>query len=434
MKDLIITFVFFFSLSGNAFAQGISPAPPQSQPIVVTGGTAHLGNGTVIENALIIFENGKFTSVGSADKIAAPKGSQYQYIDASGKQIYPGFIALNSQIGLIEIGAVRATRDQREVGQMNPSIRAAIAYNTDSEVTPTIRSNGILYAEAVPGGGRISGQSSLMQLDAWNWEDAIVGGDVAIYTNWPSINSWDRSARKLKKNEKYAQQVMELESFLKEAQSYSTIKNPQTTNLKFEAMRGIFRKEKRLMIKANNAQSIMEAVLFAKRFEITPVIVGGREAWKMADFLSEQKVPVVLRRAQNLPGKEDFDIDQPFKSAKMLMDKGVLVALTDDGFWEQRNLPFQAGQSVAFGLEKEKAIQAITLNPAQILGLADKIGSIEKGKNASFFISEGDALDMRSNLINKAFIDGRAINLTNKQKKLSEKFRAKYQAEKSKKE
>lgn len=434
MKNLISLFTLFFSLSGNVFSQGITPAPPQSQPIVITGGTAHLGNGKVIENAIIIFENGKFTSVKSATEIAAPKGNQYKYIDAKGKQIYPGFIALNTQIGLIEIGAVRATRDQREVGQMNPSIRSAIAYNTDSEVTPTIRSNGVLMAEAVPGGGRISGQSSLMQLDAWNWEDAIVSADMAIYTNWPALNSWDWNTRKLKKNDKYDQQLLELESFFKEAKSYSSIKNPQPTNLKFEAMRGIFRKEKRLMISANDAKAIMEAVLFAKRFDITPAIVGGREAWKMADFLSQHKVPVVLKRAQSLPSKEDYDIDQPFKSAKMLTDKGVLVALTDDGFWEQRNLPFQAGQSVAFGLEKEMAIQAITLNPAKILGVDKIVGSIEEGKNATFFISEGDALDMRGNLINQAFIDGRSINLTNKQKKLSEKFRAKYQSEKSKKE
>lgn len=418
----------FYLFAITVFAQP-TPAAPQSKPIVIMGATAHLGNGQVVENSVVAFENGKFTLINT---VAVGQGFDgYQIIEANGKHLYPGFIAANTQIGLQEIGAVRATRDGQELGRINPSIRSIIAYNTDSQVTPTVRTNGVLMAQIVPAGGRISGQSSIVELDAWNWEDAAYKMDEGIRLNWPPFfrrsGSWFTGFGPMEKNKKYDQSVREIEDFFTQAAAYAKKAKPEVTNLKFEAMRGLFDKTKQLYIYTNDAKNIQIAVLFAKRFDLRPIIVGGQESWMITDFLKEHKVAILLKQTQDLPRREDSAIDQTFKTAKALQDAGVLYAFTIDGVWQQRNLCFQAGQSVAFGLDYENAISALTLNPAKILNIDQSVGSIETGKDATFFISEGDVLDMRTCKVTHAFIRGKEIDLDNKQKALYRKFTKKYQ-------
>ena len=411
--------------AASLWAQHVpAPAGPQFQPVLISGATAHLGNGQVIEHSLVAFEEGKITFVG---QVTVGRGFPgHRVIEATGLHLYPGLIATNTSLGLTEIGAVRATRDQAETGSLNPNVRALIAYNTDSEILPTVRSMGVLLAQITPAGGTISGKSSVLQLDAWNWEDAAYRPDEGIHLNWPNRFRFRFRTRRVEKNKDYEKDVRELKAFFAEAQAYLQTPDPETTNLKFEAMRELFEGSATLYIHADLAAEIEEAVEFAREFHITPVIVGGRESWMVADFLAENQVPVILEGTQNLPRLPDEDIDQPFKTPAMLQEAGVLFAIAGSGNWAQRNLPFQAGQAVPYGLEREQALQAITLNPARILGIAERTGSIEVGKDANLILCQGDLLDMRSSKVLHAFIQGREINLDNKQEMLYRKFKSKY--------
>jgi imidazolonepropionase-like amidohydrolase len=413
-------------LFGQLWAQVPMPAPEQQFPTYIVNGTLHIGNGEVLENGIVAFENGKITIVATPETLGKVNLSRYQIIDAKGKHIYPGFIAPNSNLGLVEIGAVRPTRDNSETGYINPNIRSIIAYNTDSEVIPTIRSRGVLLAQITPEGGLVSGMSSIVHLDAWNWEDAAIVTDDGIHMNWPSTYSYNWRSRQISQNDRYGEQVDQIDQLMAEAKAYTNNKNLTETNLKFEAMRPLFSNNRQLFIHVNNAKSMTTAILLAKKYGVKAVIVGGSEAWMITDLLKENNVAVILSRTHRLPSQVDEDIDQPFKTPALLAEAEVLFCLQNEGNWQQRNLPFQAGHAVGFGLAYEKAVQSISLNTAKILGIDDKVGSIEVGKDATLFISTGDALDMRSSAIEQAFIEGRSIDLNNKQKGLYEKFKKKY--------
>lgn len=407
----------------QAFAQ--KPSQKQSKKIILKGATVHVGNGTVLNNASIAFENGKITEVSTS----TINESGAEVIDAKGKHIYPGLICVDSRLGLEEIEAVRATLDYAEVGELNPNIRSVIAYNTDSKILPTVRSNGILLALSVPEGGIIPGTSSLMKLDGWNWEDAAYKMDVATQLNWPSIrirNAWWAPPADEQRKQS-AENMAMIRRFFDEAKAYAQLDKPASTNLKFEAMKQIFNGSRKLFISAASAKEITSSVLFAESYGIKPVILGAQEAYMVSDFLKEHNVPVIYTNPHSLPANEDDDIDMPYKTAKILKDKGVLYALSINGSWQQRNLPFLAGTTAAYGLSKEEALQSITLNAAKILGVDKTTGSLEVGKDANIIISEGDVLDMRTSQITKAYIQGASIDLDNKQKELYRTYLEKYE-------
>lgn len=428
MKQLII-YIALFSL---AFHQGMAqqtPANKQNEAITITGATAHIGNGQVIENSILTFENGKITAVGASGS-ATPKG---KVIDATGKHIYPGFIAPNTTLGLVEIAAVRATDDERELGRYNPHVRSIIAYNTESKIVESMRPNGVLIAQVTPRGGTISGTSSVVQLDAWNWEDAVVKEDDGIHVNWPSPFSrgrwWMGEDPGFKPNKKYAKQLTALEDFFNQAKA-AIKSNAIAGNIPQQAMKGIFNGNQRLFVHARSEKAILDVISFAKRQNISKiVIVQGDEAYKVASQLKQNNIPVLLTRTHSTPNFEDDDYDRPFKNAKLLMDAGVLVALQNSGDMERanaRNLPFQAGTVAGYGLDKEKALQLITGNTAKILGIDQSVGTLEVGKDATLFISIGDALDMRTNQIEHAFINGRTISLETHQTQLWKRYSNKY--------
>jgi len=407
----------------QAFAQ--KPSQKQSKKIILKGATVHIGNGTVLNNASIAFENGKITEVSTS----TINESGAEVIDAKGKHIYPGLICVDSRLGLEEIEAVRATLDYAEVGELNPNIRSVIAYNTDSKIIPTVRSNGILLALSVPEGGIIPGTSSLMKLDGWNWEDAAYKMDVATQLNWPSMrirNAWWAPPADEQRKQS-AENMAMIRRFFDEAKAYAQLDKPASTNLKFEAMKQIFNGSRKLFISAASAKEITSSVLFAESYGIKPVILGAQEAYMVADFLKEHNVPVIYTNPHSLPANEDDDIDMPYKTAKILKDKGVLYALSINGSWQQRNLPFLAGTTAAYGLSKEEALQSITLSAAKILGVDKTTGSLEVGKDANIIISEGDVLDMRTSQITKAYIQGASIDLDNKQKELYRTYLDKYE-------
>jgi imidazolonepropionase-like amidohydrolase len=429
IRPTLALFAISFFATHFSLAQSVPvPAPAQAQPILITNATAHLGNGQVIENSYIAFDKGKITFVGN---MAVGQGFPgHQIIDAAGKHVYPGFIAPNTTLGLQEIEAARATLDYAEVGSMNPNVRSLIAYNTDSEVTPTVRSMGVLLAEITPKSGRISGTSCIVQLDAWNWEDAAFATDFAIHLNWPASMRYNFREGRTEKNEDYDKDLRDLENFFQQSQAYHNIPSPAEPNLLLASMGGLFDGSKRLFVHTNSAQGIQEAVLFAEKFTITPTIVGGDDAWMVTDFLKQHKVPVILSTLHRLPSREDEDVDQPFKTPAALQKAGVEWCFSHagqfGGYMEQRNLPYQAGQAIAYGLSYEEAVKGLTGSTAKILGIDKTAGTLEVGKDATLFISDGDALDMRTNKVTRAFIQGRDINLDNKQEMLYRRFQQKY--------
>lgn len=428
-------FFLFLAVSHTAMAQTNSvptPAEPQSQTIVLRGGTAHIGNGTVIENSIIVFEDGKITTVAEEATVKIDPTDK-QVIDITGKHVYPGMIAASTAMGLMEIAAVRATRDEDEIGSLNPNVRSIISFNTDSRVVPTVRSNGILLAQVRPKGGRISGTSSIVQLDAWNWEDATYKIDDGIHLSWPNIykfRGWWEGPGRVESNDNYNEQVTDIKDLFDQAKAYCQNDKHDETNLKLGSMCGLFDGSQKLFVHVSMIKEIIEAVNFSKKYGVKMVVVGGEDAWMATDILKNNNIPVVIKRTQSLPNRSDEDIDLPFKLPKLLQDAGVMYCITlgdgSDGFWDQRNLPFHAGQTVANGLTKEQAIAAITANPAKILGIDDKTGTLETGKDANIIVSTGDVLDMRTSKIEHAFIQGRAIDLDNKQKALYRKYMEKY--------
>lgn len=426
--------IFFYTLcifiAFNISAQEtILPALPQKETIALTNATIHVGNGQVINNGTVVFKNGKITEVGATASTAGAK-----LIDCKGKHIYPGLILTASQLGLIEVPSNRATVDGAEIGEMNPSIRSLVAYNTDSKVTNTLRTNGILLANVIPDGGVISGSSSVVQLDAWNWEDAAYKTDVAIHFRMPSLlnrrggrggfGGQQAPADPVKTG---LEQIEKVKVFFREAKAYLAESKHENTNLKFEAVKGLFDKKQKLFIHCNIVKEMLLAVDFTKEFGFDVVLVGAVDSWQIADILKQNNIAVILNQLHDLPTMIDDDIDQPFKTPYLLQKAGVLFTINDDdGNSRYRNLPFNAGTAASYGLSKEEALSAVTLNAANILGIADKTGSIETGKDANIVVSEGDILDMRTNIITQAFIQGRQIDLNNKQKQLAEKYEKKY--------
>jgi len=408
----------------------ILPAPAQTKPVTITGAMIHIGNGQVINNGYITFDKGKITAIGEG---TPANNNGADVIDAAGKQVYPGFICPATTLGLVEIEeGARGTVDDDETGDINANVRSLIAFNTDSKVIPTVRSNGILLAQPTPAGGLISGQSSIVQLDAWNWEDAAYKTDIGIHMNWPVIRPQGRrraqptpGTPQESPEERMLKALDAVNSLFTQAKAYAEAK-PAVTNLRFEAMRGLFNGTKKLFVNADGPKEILQAISFGKKLGISVVIVGGKESYLVTDALKNNNVPVIIRETQALPEREDDDVYLPYKLPKMLHDAGVLYGLTGTGFWRQRNLPFEAGQSCGYGLTKEQAISMITLNNAKILGIDKTTGTLEVGKDANLFISKGDALDMISIDVQKAFIQGRDINLDNLHKQLYRKFAAKY--------
>ncbi|MCF8260639.1 MAG: amidohydrolase family protein [Melioribacteraceae bacterium] len=428
------TILFLLISCSVLSAQKPVPAPEQTGSVLILGGTIHIGNGKVITNGAIGFEKGKITLVSEATLIKINSDSFSQIIDASGKDIYPGFILPASQIGLKEIEAVRATLDENEVGSYNPNVRSLVAYNTDSKIIPTMKFNGILLAQTAPEGNLIRGTSSIVQLDAWNWEDAVYKEDDAIHLSWPSAYSrkWNEGVIVTEKDKKYVELINDLKTFFDDAKAYSEIQDQKNKDLRFESMRDLFTGEQKLFIYADNAQEIQNAIEFAKKYEIKNIVLaGGADSWMLTDYLKENNIPIIINSLQTLPSAGHDDIAIRFKLPKLLRDAGIKFGFGGLGMelMEKRNLMFDAGMSVAHGLNYEDAVMALTLNTAEILGIANSVGSIEKGKDATFFISIGDALDMRTNNIEYAFIQGRQIDLNTEQKELYIRYSKKYSIE-----
>lgn len=431
MRTYLLMGIVAFSLMNipkSLFSQDVpSPAPAHKGNLLLENATIHVGDGTLIEKGNVLIVDNKIQTVGITDFLPP----NVERIDLSGKHIYPGLIAPISQIGLSEVEAARATSDRSEVGSINPNVRAIISYNTDSRVTPTLRSNGILLVQVTPDGSLLKGLSSVVQLDAWSWEDAAYLTDDALHMQWPAqqISTFPGAPPREEQEKRLKERMQQIDGALRDAKAYAAAKaeNKLTkTDLRWEAMVPVIKKEKAIWIAANAEKDIRSALEFTLRHDLRMVLVGGADAWLLSDLLRQYQVPVVLGKPHSLPRTEDDAVDQPFNTPKILHKAGLLTCLSMDSYWNSRNLPFQAGQTVASGLTKEEALQLVTLNTAKILGIDARTGSITAGKDANLIVSEGDLLDMRTSQVTMAWIQGRKIDLGNKQKDLNTKFLQKY--------
>jgi len=439
MKKIILLNVLFLNL---IFSQQ-TPAPSQDKSVLIFGGITHVGDGQIINNSVIGFTDGKIDLIASSEGnwtneklVVFSDSNNKKYdtiIDASNHHIYPGIIALNSNLGLVEVDAVRASVDDDESGTYLPEIRSIIAYNAESKAVESMRPNGVLVAQIAPNGGVISGSSSVVQLDAWNWEDAVIKYDQGLHINWPSPYTFGRwwlgEERGLKANNNYNKQVNDLKEFFDKSKANMNL--DKSMNLKSRSMKAIFKGESTVYLYADDEKEIVDGVLFFKNFGINKiVIVGASEAKNQLDFIKENNIPVVVKQPYRFPQSVDSDPRETFMLAKKMIDKGILVSIDPSGAPQSRvsirNLPFYAGSFSSYGIDKEIALSMITLNPAKMLGIDSEFGTLEIGKSATLFISKGDALDIISNNVTHAFISGRNISLETHQTRLWRRYSNKY--------
>ena len=431
MKKIILLNILFFNL---IYSQQ-TPAPDQDKSVLIFGAVAHIGNGETIKNSIIGFNNGVIDLVApSDDNILTENIKKYDtIIDATNSHVYPGIIALNTNLGLVEIDAVRATVDDDDIGAYLPEIRSIVAYNAESKAVESMRPNGVLIAQVAPNGGIISGKSSVVQFDAWNWEDAVIEYDQGIHLNWPSPYTYGRwwlgEDRGLKANSNYNKQIKDLKDFFEKSRVNMSIEN--SMNLKSIAMRPIFEGLTTVYLYADDEKEIVDGVTFLKGYGIDKiVIVGATGSKNQLNFIKKNNIPVVVKQPYRFPQSTDSDPMETFEIAKKMLDQGILVSIDPTGTTmarvSVRNLPFYAGSFSSFGIDKEIALSLITLNPAKILGIDKDFGTLEVGKSATLFVSSGDALDIISNDVTHAFISGRGLSLETHQTRLWRRYSNKY--------
>ncbi|NPA34176.1 MAG: amidohydrolase family protein [Chlorobi bacterium] len=431
MRNVFITLSIVAWIS--LFGQRPEPAPPQEKPIVLWNVNVFPVNGkdSVLKGYALRFDSGIITFIKPISEVGAVDTAETIVLyELAGKNVYPSIIAMNTIVGLTDIDAVRPTHDFAETGMFTPEVRAIIAYNTDSRIIPTLRINGVLLVQTVPRRGIITGRSAVVQLDAWNWEDASVKPISGMHVFYPSLyqhRGWWGSPVPPKYNKKQNEQLDELKTFVEESYAYCQNKPDHYPNIGYEAMCPVFKGEVPLFVHAWYSRDIMEAVeWFSKWDSIRLVVVTGADVVRIIPELKKRSIPVVYTAVHSLPLYEDNEPFFPSQVPSILADSGILFSLTFGSSWEVRNLPYVAGTAVARGLPYLKALEAITIKPAKILGIDDKYGSLEVGKSATLIVTEGDILNIPKSRVVKAFIDGRDVKLESHQTVLYERYVKKY--------
>jgi len=411
------------------------PGAPQKQPILIQNGVLHtVSNGTLVNHSLLI-KDGKIAEI--APTIAADPS--YEVIDAQGKHVYPGLFDSLSYLGLVEIDSVNATVDNAEVGSFNPNVRANAAFNPDSESIPVARANGVLFSLVSPTGGLVSGRSAVMQLDGWTWEDMTIRSDATMTIQWPRFGNspgrgrGSRAQRESEGNESDgASRLGPLHEILRETRAYGLAKasgSKPAIDLRLESMIPVIEGKTPVMIVANTAKQIQTAVAFCQQHNLKMILLGGADAMHCAQLLKETNIPVVLSGIYRLPSRRDAAYDSVYSQPAQLQAEGIRFSIASDGRFGAsgvRNLPYHAAAACGFGLDPEAALRAITLSPAEIYGIADRVGSLQQGKDASIFVADGDILETTTQ-VQQAWIQGRKVDLSSRHTDLFNKYRVKYQ-------
>ncbi|MFN0011969.1 MAG: amidohydrolase family protein [Phycisphaerales bacterium] len=431
--------LLILGLAATAAAQDLGKRPgPQAMPVAITNATIHPVSGPAIDKGFVLFDKGRITEVG-------PMGDGRVFIattrvvDAKGLHVYPGLIAAVSQIGLREIESVRASNDMNEVGEATPEAYAASAINPDSALFPVTRANGVLAAGVFPTGGLIPGRASVIRFEGWTPEEMTVKQDAGLVIAWPqmrTVTAWwmDKSEDDQRKD--IAKNIARLRDIVGTAQAYLAQKDGPDgkgvpLDLRWEAMRSSFAAGSKapatpVFVEAQEYDQITSAVAFCIERGVRPVIVGGRDAPLCAELLKKHDVPVIVLGAHQMPRRDDSAFDEPFTLPARLAAAGVRFCMASgEETPHERNLPYNAGRAVGYGLDHDAALKAITLWPAQILGVGDVLGSLDVGKEATLIVTDGDPLEV-STQTRMAFIQGKAIDLSSKHSALAEKYREKY--------
>ncbi len=433
MTNIIIILLFS---SSALHANEQLPGSDQKRPILLRGGTLHTVSGDVLEGYDMLFAEGKIITIDEQIQ-ASPETDILEIYE---KHVVPGYIAGYTRIGLTEISAVKQTNDHSETGDINPNVRANVAYNPDSDLIPVTRSNGILVVNSAPSSGRVPGQSSVMALDGWTWEDATIKHPSALNINWPSM--YIDYSGKTKKNEKaqldkYHKEIRNLDNLIRNVRAYHQRRNAkerkaehrQKTDLRLESMIPFVIHKEPIHVKANDIRQIEAAVNWASENDLNIVMVGGRDAWLNPKLLVRYNIPVILLGVQVTPRRRFEPIHLPYKIPSLLQNSGVHFCISlDPGYpmdGHVRTLPDEAMRASTWGLTKNQALRSITLSAAEILGIDNRVGSLEPGKEATFFIADNEPLTQITNPV-KAFIQGREVDLTDRQKNLWEKYKEKY--------
>lgn len=422
---------FFLACALTALHASEIPGKKQDHPIALVGGTIHPVDGAVIEHGTILFDKGSIVALGTS--VDLPPGTET--IDVSGKHVYPGLVDASSNIGLVEIESVRATRDVTETGSINPNIHPEVAFNPESEVIPVTRANGVTTAIIAPDGGTISGTAAAMALDGWTWEEMTMKAPVGLVVNWPSMTinrAWweQRSEEDQKKaREKGLGELRDAfedaRAYLKAKQGSGTGRVPKT-DIRWEAMIPALEGKIPILVRADEIQQIEAAVAWSAKEHLSMVLVGGGDAGYVTPLLKDHHVPVIILPVYRTPSRAWEPYDEPFALAKKLYDAGVTFCIAaDGGASNERNLAYHAATAAAYGLPKEEAMKAITLYPARILGIDRLVGSLEKGKDASIIVTNGDPLEITTN-VEMEFIRGAKVSLESRHTRLYDKYREKY--------
>lgn len=412
------------------------PAP--AAPVyALTGGRVFTLAGPPLENGTVLIREGRIAAVGTG--VSLPRDAEV--IDVRGLQVYPGLFDSISQLGLTEIGQVSATVDLSELGDYHPQLVAATAVHPASEHIPVARANGITHAGVAPGGGRSSspllpGQASLLLLDGWTVEEMLVKKSVGLVLHWPSLqtrsfdfstfSTRERSFEEVRKE--YEEKVSQLEDWLEAARHYAQAvergsRERFERDLKLEALIPVIRGDLPLLVMANSARDIRNAVEFITRNRLKMILCGGGEAWKVKELLKEHDIPVILRPTQTLPEEEDDPYDRPFTQPGELRAAGIRIAFATFDSSDSRTLPYEAATAVPYGLPWEEALKAVTLYPAQILGVDDQLGTLEAGKMANLIVTDGDPLEIRTQ-VRYLFIHGRLVSTENRHQRLYQHYQS----------
>ena len=416
-------------LATNLFASDQIPGSPQKRPVILRNATIHTVSGETIENASILFKDGKISEIGAG--LAFP--GEAEAIDAKGQHVYPGLIESYSSVGLIEIDSIRASIDNVEVGAINPNVRAAVAFNPDSEAIPVARANGVLSAVIVPTGGLVSGRSAVMMLDGWSWESMTLQADTAMSVTWPRFSRAPRPRREeAEAAPSDSDRLGPLHEVMREVKAYSLarIKAPkdQPIDLRLDAMLPVVQGKMPILVQANSVKQIQTAIAFAKQYQLKLILIGGADAMRCENLIKEADVPVIISSVYRLPSRHDAAYDAAYTLPSQLQAAGIRFAIASDGRFGAsalRNLPYHAATAVAFGLTEEQAVRSITLSPAEIFGVADRIGSLAVGKEATLIVTDGNILESPTQVL-RAFIQGRQVDLSSKHTQLRDKYQAKY--------
>lgn len=389
------------------------PAPKQSVPIVITGADIYTLSGDLIENRQMLFEDGVITAI--AEAVDYPENAEI--IDAAGKSVYPGLIDSYSQMGLYEIGAVNMTVDLNEEGDINPNIKPERAFNPESRHIAVARSAGVLTAVTTPGGGLISGQTAAMKMEGWTWDDMTLKSGVALRVNWPSADG-----------DEYGKELKILQKVFDDARAYAKAQeagHQQAADTKLESMVPVLSGERPLLVNANRADQIQDAITWAGNENLKIIILGGADAHMVSDHLVANNVPVILTAVLTSPNRDWEGYDARYELPAKLFRAGVTYAIggTSSAPYAHR-LPYEAGAAVAFGLPVTEALHAVTRYPAEILGLDDSIGTLEVGKKATFLITDGHPLEYNTT-IEQVYVDGRRSDMMDMHRQLYEKYKIK---------